>query len=285
LHDLTLHPFPQNRKQAAFLHTDIVLKKFQTDMTNNIISCLKILKFEPVIETISRFPSTQEAVMQTQERTEVFINVHKGLRQALFGLGLMLGKADWDDHAEVFAVETDFKKLLHFLREHATNEDDFSFPLLESRSEGATQAEREEHRRLDAELNRLEADFILLKKNTDNRWKNSYEFYRAFNRFLSGYLAHMEREEGFITETLYQHFTDEEIEKDIQKIIQRTSPADMGMMLGYMIPGMNPDERFKFISKLKKNAPPEVFGKVKGLAQNVLAEPDWKKLSEKLELV
>lgn len=223
--------------------------------------------------------------MQTQERTEVLINVHKGLRQALFGLGLKLGKTDWEDHAEVLGVDRDFKKLLHFLREHAANEDDFTFPLLESRSEGATQAEKEEHHRLEGELTRIEADFNLLRDSKDNRWKNGYAFYRAYNSFLSGYLAHMDREEGFITEALYQHFTDEEIEKDFQKIIKRTSPADMGMMLGYMIPGMNPSERLKFLSKLRKTAPAEVFGKVKGLAQNVLAEPDWKKLSEKLELI
>jgi hemerythrin-like domain-containing protein len=223
--------------------------------------------------------------MQTQERAEVLINVHKGLRQALFGLGLNLGKTDWEDHAEVLGVDGDFKKLLHFLREHAANEDDFTFPLLESRSEGATQTEKEEHHRLESQLNRLESNFNLLRETSDNRWKSGYAFYRAYNCFLSSYLAHMDREEGFIAEALYRHFTDEEIEKNFQKIIKRTSPADMGMMLGYMIPGMNTEEQFKFLSKLKKAAPADVFGKVKGLAQNVLAEPDWKKLSEKLELV
>jgi hemerythrin-like domain-containing protein len=223
--------------------------------------------------------------MQTQARVEVFINVHKGLRQALFGLGLKLGKTDWDDQTEVALVETDFKKLLHFLREHASNEDDFTFPLLESRSSGAAQAEKEEHHRLEAELNQLEADFNLLRETGDNRRKNGYLFFRAYNCFLSHYLAHMDREEGFITEALYEHFTDEEIGKDFQKIIKRTSPADMGMMLGFMIPGMNPSERFVFLSKLRKTAPEEVFGKVKGLAQNVLNEQDWKKLSQKLESV
>ena len=223
--------------------------------------------------------------MQTQERVEVFINVHKGLRQALFGLGLKLGKTDWEDQAEVSQVEADFKKLLHFLREHASNEDDVNFSLLESRSPGAAQAEREEHYRLESVLNQLESDFNHLRKTGDDRWKNGYAFYRAYNRFLSAYLAHMDREEGFITESLYEHFTDAEIEKDFQKIIQRTSPADMGMMLGFMIPGMNPLERFKLLAKLRKTAPVEVFGKVKGLAQSLLSESDWKKLSEKLELV
>jgi len=223
--------------------------------------------------------------MKTQERVEVFINVHKGLRQALFGLGLKLGKTDWEDRTEVSQVETDFKKLLHFLREHASNEDNVNFPFLESRSPGAARNERDEHQRLEGVLNQLESDFKHLQETGDNRLKNGYLFYRAYNRFLSTYLAHMDREEGFITEAIYELFTDEEIEKDFQKIIKRTSPADMGMMLGFMIPGMNPPERFKFLSKLRKTAPAEVFIKIKGLAQSGLPETGWKKLSEKLESV
>ncbi len=224
--------------------------------------------------------------MQTSERIEIFINVHKGLRQSLFGLGLKLGKADWEDSAEVQALGSEFGQLLHFLREHAANEDDFNFPLLESRAAGAAQAEKEEHHRLEGQINRLESDFAaLVKAKPEDRWKSGYAFYRAFNLFLSAYLAHMDREEGFITETLYQHFTDEEIAKDFQKIIQRTSPADMGMMLSHMIPSMNPVERFQFLAKLRKTTPAPVFEKVSGLAQGVLAESDWKKLSQKLELV
>ena len=57
----------------------------------------------------------------------------------------------------------------------------------------------------------------------------------------------------------------------------------MGMMLSYMFPAMNPSERAGFMSKTKAAATPEVFGKVKGLAEKVLEPRSWKKLSTRLD--
>ncbi len=219
--------------------------------------------------------------MKTEQRAEVLINVHKGLRRGLLGLALKLGALDWQDQEEVKAAGADFATMLHFLREHAANEDQIQFPLLENKVSGAARREMEEHHRLDAQIDDLEKQWVRLAVEEDKS-KPGYAFYLAYNRFLSDYLAHMDHEETDLTDALYQNFTDAEIEAEFKKIIARTQPADMGMMLGYMIPGMNPGERAQFLSKLQKTAPAPVFEKVKGLAQKVLSSGDWEKLSARL---
>jgi len=53
-------------------------------------------------------------------------------------------------------------------------------------------------------------------------------------------------------------------------------------MLTYMIPAMNPSDRLLFMSKAKATAAPEVFDKVKRLAEKVLKPGGWRKLSTRL---
>ena len=219
--------------------------------------------------------------MGSKQRVDVFINVHKGLRRVLLGLSLKLGSLDWSDPEEVKTVGSEFANLVHFLREHAQNEDQVQVPFLETRSPGATRKMTEDHRRLEKQVDQLEQDWNKVSSSPDPS-ERGYPFYLDFNRFLSAYLAHMELEEREVTEAVYRHFTDEEILQEFRKIIARTSPQDMGMMLGYMIPGMNGTERLVFLSNLRAAAPPDVFGKVKGLAQKVLAPKDWEKLSARL---
>jgi hemerythrin-like domain-containing protein len=219
--------------------------------------------------------------MDYKTRVDIFINVHKGLRLGLLSLALKIGRMDWSDEEEVKSVGEEFATLLHFLREHAINEDEIQFPLLESRAPSITQKDRREHRKLEKALNQLEKDWVGILSNPD-RSKLGYQFYLAYNRFLSGYLAHMDREENDVTAAFYKNFADPEIEAGFQKIIARTPLADVIMMMEYMIPAMNGDERYTFLSKLKASAPPEAYRQIKDLSQKVLAHRDWQKLSARL---
>jgi hypothetical protein len=92
----------------------------------------------------------------------------------------------------------------------------------------------------------------------------------------------MDREERELTQNFYRHCSDPEIESAFKKVVDRTSPQDMDMMLTYMFPAMNPLERIEFMSKAKATAAPKVFGKVKGLARRILGPRSWKKLSTRL---
>ena len=216
--------------------------------------------------------------MDLKQRTEIFINVHKGLRRGLWGLALRIGELDWGDGGEVNSAGREFENVLLFLREHAANENDIQFPFLEERVPGATQKEREEHRDLDFRLDLLEKHWYQLLREQE-REEAGYRFYLEYNQFLSSYLDHMDREERELTEAFYRHCSDHEIDEAFKKIVARTSPQDMSVMLTYMIPAMNPSDRIQFMSKAKASASPDAFDRVKSLAEKVLEPGGWRKLS------
>ncbi|HVM31698.1 MAG TPA: hemerythrin domain-containing protein [bacterium] len=216
-----------------------------------------------------------------EQRADVFVGVHKGLRRGLLGLSQKLSSVDWADPQDVKAVEAEFKNMIYFLREHAENEDQIQAPTLEQKAPGATRQMAEDHHRLEKQIDQLEKDWEAAAKDAFPP-ELGYRLYLSYNRFLSAYLAHLDMEEGPITEAVYRHFTDEEIKAMVGRILAKTSPQDMGMMLSYMIPGMNAAERLSFLSGVKATAPAPVFEGLKGLAQKVLAPKDWEKLSAKL---
>jgi hemerythrin-like domain-containing protein len=219
--------------------------------------------------------------MGSKPRVDVFVNVHKGLRRGLLDLAVQMGQVNWDNGFEVGLLTTEFENLVRFLQEHGANEDEIQFPMLEARVPGATDRDKDDHRKLEKELKQLKKSWTRLLKQRD-RSKAGYQFYLAYNRFLSDYLAHMDREENEMTEAFYAHFADPELDSGFQKIMARTPTKDVVMMMGYMIPAMNGDERYAFLSKLEMTASSEVFKKAKGLAQKVLSPEDWKKLSTRL---
>jgi hypothetical protein len=219
--------------------------------------------------------------MDEGKRAEIFINVHKGLRRGLWGLALKIGGLDWNDEAEVQDAGRELENMLLFLREHAANEDQIQFSFLEQRAPGATRKEQEEHRELEYRLDLLEKHWYALLREKQ-RDQPGYEFYLEYNQFLSSYLDHMDSEERELTEAFYRHCSDPELDDAFRKIVERTAPQDMAVMLEYMIPAMNPSERTEFLSKTKAAASPEVFDKVKDLAQKMLEPGSWRKLSDRL---
>ena len=219
--------------------------------------------------------------MELEQRAEIFINVHKGLRRGLWGLALRIGEMDWGEDAEVELVGKEFEDMIRFLREHAADEDQVQFPFLEKRAPGTTQQEQDEHRELESRLDLLEKHWYQLRREKD-REAVGYRFYLEYNQFVSRYLDHMDREERHLTEAFYRHCSDPEIDNAFQQVVARTSPQAMDTMLSYMIPAMNPSERLRFMRKAKARAAPEVFGRVKGAAERALAPESWSKLSRRL---
>jgi len=206
--------------------------------------------------------------MDTKERTEIFINVHKGLRRGLFGLALRIGELDWDEHGEVDAVGEELENMIRFLREHAADEDHVQIPFLEKRAPGTTQQEQDEHRELESRLDLLEKHWYQLLRG-ENRERLGYRFYLEYNRFLSRYLDHMDREEKHLTEAFYRHCSDAELDGAFQQIVERASPQAMDRMLAYVMPAMNPSERRQFVAKAA--TAPELLGKVRSLTETAAA--------------
>jgi len=128
--------------------------------------------------------------------------------------------------------------MLHFLREHAANEDECSsrcwkrgFPTRRLGSERNTASWSLSWMEWNATGTAFLSDGARPDADTSSIWGTTTSCRIP---------DHMDREETHLTDLFYRHFSDAEIEGEFKKIIARTTPQDMGMMLSHIASGHEP---------------------------------------------
>jgi hypothetical protein len=168
---------------------------------------------------------------------DLYSNVHKGIRSALFSACAALGRArgDRERETEAKAALTD---ALRFVAHHGENEDVLLLPLLRERAADVFATMTKDHAALDAERERLGAI-----ESVD-------ALYLAACAFTARYLAHMDAEERELEEQIRAVVTVEELTTFARMSVQRTAPADQRLMLGFMIPAMASSDAVEILGRL-----------------------------------
>lgn len=206
--------------------------------------------------------------MSTVERMDVFKNVHKGLRRALFNLALQAGLVDAGRPEELDALRTQARDVFHFLEHHARNENRFLIPMMEAKSLSDTSRLLADHADLDAEVDRLRRGLDQLE-GAPSRLQG---FYLALNRFIGRYLHHLDEEEAHLLPLLHGAFADAELAEFSRQSVAATAPPDQDMMLGQMFPAMQASDLRSFFDNLRAKAPKESVQYLEGVARRVLGQ-------------
>ena len=168
---------------------------------------------------------------------DLFLNVHKGIRRALFSACTALGRADGDlEHEREARALLD--ESLHFVAHHGENEDLLLLPMLRERAPDIALRMTRAHAELDAARAALSPELT------------SPELYLAACAFTSRYLAHMDDEERSFEPAIRAALTTSEAADFGRRSVERTSPADQRMMLGWMLPAMTHAAAAGFLGKL-----------------------------------
>lgn len=158
---------------------------------------------------------------------DIFTNVHKGIRAALFEACVRLGRAGDDDPdlADTLAFAAN---ALHFVAHHGENEDLLLLPLLSERCPRFAQWMADGHRDIDARIRALREALGSVPVA---------HLYLEFSGFTAAYLMHMLDEERADAE-LRAVLADGDIASVGRESVARTAPADQRLMLGLMLPAM-----------------------------------------------
>jgi hypothetical protein len=170
---------------------------------------------------------------------DIFRNVHKGLRSALFAAVQALGRAP----AQVIPappLAAQLREVLHFLTHHAENEN-LLLPLLETKAPQLAQHLRLEHERLERQVLRLRE---LISTAT------CVAIHSQWIALTASYLLHMQEEEDEYESQLRSVLSRDEIAWFARTAVERTSPADQRMMLGYILPAIEDREATAFLQRL-----------------------------------
>lgn len=163
--------------------------------------------------------------MTNTAQPDLFTNVHKGIRHALFTACVSLGQAEGDAERER-AARARLAEALHFVAHHGENEDLLLLPLLRERAPQVFAQMSEAHAVLDQAREKLVAELP------------TAALYLAACAFTSLYLAHMDEEESRLEPAIRAVLSVEEATTFGRRSVERTAPRDQRMMLGWMLPAM-----------------------------------------------
>ena len=168
---------------------------------------------------------------------DLFTNVHKGIRRALFAACTALGRAEGDPERES-AAQALLAEALRFVAHHGENEDVLLLPLVRDRAPDVFAAMTTAHAALDEARAALSAKAPISAT------------YLAACAFTARYVAHMDQEERELEPQIRQVLTGEEAIEFGRRSVERTSPVDQRMMLGWMVPAMTRADAAAFVGRL-----------------------------------
>lgn len=160
--------------------------------------------------------------------TDIFTNVHMGIRKALFdacvALGRGEGRARLDD-------------ALHLIRHHGINEDTLLLPMIAARLPDV-------HARMTTEHARIEHAIAGLAE------AEGRALYLRASAFTALYLEHMREEEDTFEPLIRATLSVDELAIFSRQAVERTAPDDARRMLLLMLPALAPVNAEAFLAKL-----------------------------------
>lgn len=216
-------------------------------------------------------------------RLDMYVSVHKGLRNYMSDVLATVGRMDCSDAVEVAGAVTHVRGLLDICRRHLHHENQFIHPAMESRRPGSACATAGDHVGHEKAIEVLEADLLEVETSSGEvRATAGLNLYRRLALFVAENFEHMHKEEKENNAVLWATHTDEEIAAIQDALVASIPPEKMAIYLRWIIPAMTPADRAEMLSAMRLRVPDEAFVGVLASVKSHLAERDWTKLMRAL---
>ena len=211
---------------------------------------------------------------------DLYREIHKAMRLALFGVITQAGRIDGADDAAVAALVDEWATVEFLLRTHHVHEDEFCDELVRVHAPQLCDELEAGHRQADADLDRLhQAASSLSGVDASERPSALGALHLDLADFAASYLVHLRFEEDQVMPALNVAMADDELEAVTNAIRGSVPPPDMCVFIRYMVPAMNPAERADMLGGMHAGAPPEVFEVFRAAAEGCLDAADYRQLA------
>jgi hemerythrin-like domain-containing protein len=217
---------------------------------------------------------------------DLYTSTHKGQRLKFSEISNAAGTLNMNDPNKLNSLEVALVSFRDHMYQHASLEEKFIHPLLAQRVPGGADRLEADHRIMHKQFDNLVACFGELKKKPtdfEQRDELSLEFYRAWSRFISFYLDHIDYEEDHVMPLLWKLCTQDELAGRFRQIMADQTTKQLLSNLGIILPALNPAERFMILKMGQATMPPEAFQTVAKVAEQVLNPEDWTSLKAMLK--
>lgn len=218
----------------------------------------------------------------TAPRVDLYAGIHKALRLFMTDTLARVGRLDTSDAGELAATLEQTRSLLALCHAHVAKENEFLHTAIEARRPGGSQRVAAEHvEHLDA-IAGLEAEVAALAALPKE--PAAQRLYRHLARFVAENFEHMNVEETSHNATLWSLYSDAELIEIHQRLLATIEPAEMALVLRWMVPAMSPAERAGMLGEMQRQLPPEAMRGVLDIAREHLDDTAWGKLARALNV-
>lgn len=216
--------------------------------------------------------------MKTQ-RFDIYRQIHKALRAYLTDTLLNIGRMDLASSSDLHAGLTQLRELLDFCESHLQHENEFIHPAMNTCRPGSANDMNEHHQHHVHMIEELRAAADqLLAVHHDEREQFGAQLYRKLALFVADNLAHMHEEETVNNRILWECYSDAEIHAIHGAILQAVTPQENAVVMQWMLPSLNHQERHELLSGMRREAPQPVFEGTLEIARQNLPRSEWNKL-------
>lgn len=227
----------------------------------------------------------QVAAAQGAPRFDMYGTIHKALRAFMADTLLAVGRMDVDDEPELVRTLQRVFDLLEFCHHHVQHENGFVHPAMEGREPGSSArigAEHDEHLAHITRLSAMAGGVLRVLPNA--RPAAAMALYHALSAFVAHNFEHMLQEELEHNAVLQARYSDPELLEIHGALVASIAPADMMVVMRWMVPFMNPAERTMVLADMQAHAPAPAFEAVLDTVRPHLDEAEWAKLTRSLGL-
>jgi hypothetical protein len=203
---------------------------------------------------------------------DLYREVHKGVRHALFDLTYATGRADVADDVEVGALVETCRRAIELVRVHHDHEDQLLLRALVA-THAPDLAERvdDEHRALASRLDALacRADELAAAPATA-RDALAHALYLEAAAVTSTCLEHLDVEERLVMPALIAACDDEHLTRTHGALLAGIRAEDQTRNLAATLPALRPSERAALVDRIRATASPDAVARVRATAIDVL---------------
>lgn len=212
---------------------------------------------------------------------DVYREIHKAMRLALFGVTTQVGAADPGDPAVVDAVAAEWRDVKLVLEGHHHHEDDFCDPLIAVHAPELRAVLEAEHDEADACIAGIDAAVAALPGTPlEARTAAFQSLHLQLADFTSLYLHHLRYEESTVMPALNRALDNAALSVVTDQIRGSVPPPEMCIFIRYMVPSMNFAERADMLGGMYAGAPPEIFEMFRAATEGCLPGPEYVALAQ-----
>jgi hypothetical protein len=231
-------------------------------------------------------PAVPQELLDSPIPFDLYREVHKGLRLALFDLTVALGRTDCSTAAGRADAAQRAQQVLHLLHAHHGHEDMFIQALVDLHAPRLAEVVEAGHVETDQDLVEIETLLERLTASTGgDAVAAGLDLYRFVALFTARYLAHMALEEGAVMSALRDAMSVAELFAVEMALRSSVAPPLMVEFMSIMLPAMNLDERTAMLGGMHAGAPTEVFSLFRAAAEAALPADDFAAVATRIGLV